>query len=832
MELASNAEFQSTFDTLVSALEEIRDQLGGESEAEGQATGMDTEVGEPETAAEMEGLEAEMTGPEVEAEGPEVEMEGLGAKPTEADKPTSAGCAGSDVEAAQPPQHEHAPTATCKTRSRQGASKRRRRLLFDKRENAFVEPFPDPRAGAPINDKTAPAPNLGEYMANAGNLGIPRHLDTAELLLTTGLTADGRDQHLQSHLYVGNTPWKNNKELMKDLDELPHGPEWEVYEIVTKMARQADKKSYLFTRNIVEVVLDIMANPAFQDCMHYAPQRLWTTADRQSRVYGNPWTAKWWWRMQMRIPDKSATVVPLIIATDRTRLSVMSGGQEAYPAYITIGNIDKSERRKSTSHAMVLLAYLPVDDFENAANTDEKARLKNGLTHRAMEIVTRPLQTASKDSVVMQCADGFFRQGYPIVAGVIGDWPEQCMMACTSQSGCPKCVQKEKGRGDYRRHARPRNNRETLEALSRYFKTGDLGELDALGLKPWWPWWANLPYVDFSASLMPDVLHQLHQGMVKTHLVRWTRKLVGKRQVDHCFMAMPKAEGMRHFMKGISKLKGQWTGRESREVAKQLLPVSVGQPISVTQQTPAGQKTIKRLEPDLAGLTCAILEFSYRSHASRMTDEDIGQLEKALEEIHQFKDVIVWARLFEDHSRFDAIPKLHMLCHYAECIREMGTPNNYSTEAPEHLHIECAKRGWRVSNKVRPTPQMVKFIQRYEALQIQRAHMNSWLGVKDTNERRKWKRGSRVVFGEEVEGPEFRDYGVQSADIAGEDNEQTVEDREAEELERQEEEDEAAEGLQVRLEKHGRPRADAGEHVVYPDPTLSITVNPNAGRMK
>ncbi|KAG9079934.1 hypothetical protein FRC06_007298 [Ceratobasidium sp. 370] len=455
---------------------------------------------------------------------------------------------------------------------------------------------------------------------------------------------------------------------------------------------------------------------------------------------------------------------------------------------------------------MVLLAYLPVDNFENAANPDEKAHLKNELTHRAMEIVTRPLQTASKDGVVMQCADGRFRHGYPIIAGVIGDWPEQCMMACTSQSGCPKCVQKEEGQGDYRRHAQPRNNRETLKALSRYFKTRDLGELDALGLKPWWPWWANLPYVDFSASLMPDTLHQLHQGMVKTHLVRWTRKLVGKRQVDHCFMAMPKAEGMWHLTKGISKLKGQWTGWESREVAKQLLPVSVGQPISFIQQTPAGQKTTKRLDPDLAGLTCAILEFSYRSHASRMADEDVSQLEKALEEIHQFKDVIVQAGLLK-----------------------MGTPDNYSTEAPEHLHIECAKRGWRASNKVHPTPQMVKCIQRYEALQIQRAYMNTWLGVEDTNQQRKRKRKSRIVFGEDVEGPSFKKYGAHSADMAGADKE---EDQEAEELERLEEEDEVAEGLRVQLEKRARARADAGEHMVYPDPTLSIAVNPNAGRMK
>ncbi|KAG8732413.1 hypothetical protein FRC10_000944 [Ceratobasidium sp. 414] len=79
MELASNAEFESIFDTLVSALEEMKDQLGGESEVEGEAA----EVGGPEARPEMEGLEVEMEGleaemerPEAETNGPEAEIEG------------------------------------------------------------------------------------------------------------------------------------------------------------------------------------------------------------------------------------------------------------------------------------------------------------------------------------------------------------------------------------------------------------------------------------------------------------------------------------------------------------------------------------------------------------------------------------------------------------------------------------------------------------------------------------------------------------------------------------------------------------------------------------
>ncbi|KAJ1308221.1 hypothetical protein OPQ81_003936 [Rhizoctonia solani] len=74
----------------------------------------------------------------------------------------------------------------------------------------------------------------------------------------------------------------------------------------------------------------------------------------------------------------------------------------------------------------------------------------------------------------------------------------------------------------------------------------------------------------------------------------------------------------------------------------------------------------------------------------------------------------------------------------------MDTPDGYNTELPEHLHIIYAKRGWRTSSKVHPLPQMAKFIQRYEVLQIHCMYIDLYYGCQV-----QVRAESRVVYGED-----------------------------------------------------------------------------------
>ncbi|KAJ1299726.1 hypothetical protein OPQ81_011185 [Rhizoctonia solani] len=257
----------------------------------------------------------------------------------------------------------------------------------------------------------------------------------------------------------------------------------------------------------------------------------------------------------------------------------MCGGQQAYPVYVTIGNIPKSIQCKVNQGATVLLGYLPVDEFEDVEDLNKHSHLKHKLTHDAMRVLMEPLKQAAQEGVVITCTDGRQWRIYPIPATFEGDWPEQCAMASTNESSCPVCEQDYEHQSDYPNLAHLRNPTNTLKALRRYDRSKDMEELKGLGLKPWWPWWADIPFTNFHMSIMPDLLHQLYQGLIKTHAIAWSQKVIGKSKLNQCFKSMPKAAGMRHFSKGISKIQ-QWTGQESKEMAKQLLPIIAGQGVN------------------------------------------------------------------------------------------------------------------------------------------------------------------------------------------------------------------------------------------------------------
>ena len=62
--------------------------------------------------------------------------------------------------------------------------------------------------------------------------------------------------------------------------------------------------------------------------------------------------------LQMRLLQ-GATIAPIILASDQANLSQFGGDKQAWPVYLTVGNISKEIHHQPSLHGTVLIGYLP-----------------------------------------------------------------------------------------------------------------------------------------------------------------------------------------------------------------------------------------------------------------------------------------------------------------------------------------------------------------------------------------------------------------------------------------------------------------------------------------
>ncbi|KAF8244159.1 hypothetical protein K440DRAFT_559696 [Wilcoxina mikolae CBS 423.85] len=140
------------------------------------------------------------------------------------------------------------------------------------------------------------------------------------------------------------------------------------------------------------------------------------------------WTADWWWKTQasFSLLENGSTVIPVILGSDKTILSTLSGDKSAWPVYLSIGNLSKL-------NGLILIGFLP--------------RFPNGLkTHtikiayqESMATMLRPLEEPAKSGIKVLCADGRTSHAYPRIASFLADYPEQCNITGVKYGWCPRC---------------------------------------------------------------------------------------------------------------------------------------------------------------------------------------------------------------------------------------------------------------------------------------------------------------------------------------------------------------------------------------------------------
>ncbi|KAG8714243.1 hypothetical protein FRC09_017834 [Ceratobasidium sp. 395] len=578
-----------------------------------------------------------------------------------------------------------------------------------------------------------------EFVFLDNPLEQPSAFETGEWLCQLPISNADRDRYFLIERHKKGLLWENTTQLYQSVDALPHGPDWS-HRNMKIQTREGSVTFDLWKRSSLEAVEALIGNKKFDGRIRYAPEQHFrvTPDGRRVRVYSKACTGDWWWRIQDALGG-NATIAPVLLATDSTNLSLISGNAVAWPVYITITNIDKDVRKSTSERAMILIGYIPAPNLDFISNLEERRQKKWDVYHACLTEILAPLRKASISGIEMVCADGGVRRVYPIVAGHMADFEEQCLAACTRQSRCPICDVPAATRGDGQGDAKLRTRLQTLEAL-RHARRGYTLTQHNLGLRPNRPYWANLPFATGHMSFVPDALHQIHQGVFKDHMLARWRRLMGAGKVDERLMGMPRFPGLRHFKEGISRFfNGQWTGTESREAAKVFLPMVAG-----TQPTEA-----------VRAARC-IMDFAYRAHLPQLDDDDLDALESDLAEFHEHKDIFILEGALKSERGWNGIPKIHMLSHYTHLIREYGAIDGYSTNISERLHIDYVKMPYRASNKVDPIEQMITWLQRREAWAMQRKRLE------DKGLIAKLERGPRAARGDDDESEDteiFEDEG-------------------------------------------------------------------------
>ena len=106
------------------------------------------------------------------------------------------------------------------------------------------------------------------------------------------------------------------------------------------------------------------------------------------------------------MPDGS-TLVPVVLSSDKTKLSTLSGDKTAWPVYLSIGDLSKAKRRSVKTNGLILIGLLP------KCPNGPKTHPNRFACHESIATILRALEELAKSGLAVLCADGRTRHAFP-----------------------------------------------------------------------------------------------------------------------------------------------------------------------------------------------------------------------------------------------------------------------------------------------------------------------------------------------------------------------------------------------------------------------------------
>ncbi|KAG1830283.1 hypothetical protein F4604DRAFT_1887434 [Suillus subluteus] len=436
---------------------------------------------------------------------------------------------------------------------------------------------------------------------------------------------------------------------------------------------------------------NILANPAYKDEIDYVPFREYDASDDTHR-WKDFMSGDWAWQQAdtiSEIPEThGSSLVPIILGSDKTTVSVGTGNNEYYPLYASIGNVHNNVRHAHRD-ALVIIGFLAIPKTDKKHAKDDVFRIfRRQLFHSSLSTILSSLKPVMTTYEVVRCGDGHFRRIIYSLGPYIADYEEQLVLSCVVKHWCPKCIavhtDLDSG-GIYRR-------REHTDFLIDELHTDIL--------------WDEYGLIGDLILLSFDLLHQLIKGAFKDHLVNWVAKYLKsvhgtKRSeeimsdIDRRVAAVASFSGLQRFPQGRDFK--QWTGDDSKALMKVFLPAIKG-----------------HVPQDMVRAFRALLEFCYLVRCNVVTKDTLNQIQDALCRFHQYH------KIFDVVVPTFSLPHQHSTTHYSDMIRLFGAPNGLCSSITESKHIKAVKEPWWWSSRHNALGQMLVTNQRLDKLAASR----------------------------------------------------------------------------------------------------------------
>jgi Plavaka transposase len=174
--------------------------------------------------------------------------------------------------------------------------------------------------------------------------------------------------------------YRNADEWMEKLSDIPWGipdDKWteHKFELESGLEKIAGQNLTIQSRNVIDCLRFFMGHPGFRENQTYQPSRIYN--QNNDRVYNEMYTDNLWWEKQKELPA-GATIIPILLASDKTVMSLSHRDRVLWPVYVTIDNLDAKTCRSQNRPGTLLLSSIPIvhKRAEDSNNKDRDLKAK------------------------------------------------------------------------------------------------------------------------------------------------------------------------------------------------------------------------------------------------------------------------------------------------------------------------------------------------------------------------------------------------------------------------------------------------------------------------